>query len=181
MVTPAGKKSGGTPSEAPKARAKEFGGTPSEAPKARAKEFGSAPRRNPFVGIRWGAFTAQFKAYRARHPQSKLKTLRAYAEFVLRQAPSLRSELQLAPSLRSELQLPTRHSLITRKRALFYLNVILKGKAVKREKGAKRAKGAKGAKAVKREKGAKAVKREKGAKGAKAVKREKGAKAAKGF
>ena len=83
--------------------------------KAKAK---AGARRIDFGKIRWGAFTAQFKAYRARHPASRLKTLRAYAEYILRH--------------------PSRHTPLTRKRALFYLNVILKG-GVKREPGAKRA------------------------------------------
>jgi hypothetical protein len=90
--------------------------------KAKAK---AGARRIDFGKIRWGAFTAQFKAYRARHPASRLKTLRAYAEYILRH--------------------PSRHTPLTRKRALFYLNVILKG-GVKREPGARPKGGKKGAK-----------------------------------
>jgi hypothetical protein len=76
------------------------------------KESGSAAgtrvRGVDWGKVKWGAFTESFKRYRAQHPSTRAKDLRGFASLVLRH--------------------PSRFSPILRRRALFYRNVILRGK-----------------------------------------------------
>jgi hypothetical protein len=86
---------------------------------ARASEAQTKARSaagTAFRGIRWGAFTADFRAYAARHPKTRAKTLRDFAALVLRQ--------------------PGRHAPITVKRARFYVNLILPRAAVAKKEAA---------------------------------------------
>jgi hypothetical protein len=67
-------------------------------------------RRIDFSKIKWGTFTKRFKAWKKRHPRqgAKVTTLREFAAYILAH--------------------PDRFSLHARRKALFYRNIILKGK-----------------------------------------------------
>jgi hypothetical protein len=65
-------------------------------------------RRIDFSKIRWGTFTKRFVAWKRRHPRAKVSTLREFAAYVLAH--------------------PDKFSLRARRKALFYRNIILKGK-----------------------------------------------------
>jgi len=65
-------------------------------------------RRIDFSKIRWGTFTARFRSWKRRHPRAKVNTLREFAAYVLAH--------------------PNKFSLRSRRKALFYRNIILKGK-----------------------------------------------------
>jgi hypothetical protein len=68
----------------------------------------SSARRIDFSKIKWGSFTRRFKAWKKRHPHSKVDSLRAFAAHILAH--------------------PSRFSLRMRRKAIFYRNIILKGK-----------------------------------------------------
>jgi len=74
----------------------------------RAHSKRSASRRIDFSKIKWGSFTRRFKAWKRRHPHSKVDSLRAFAAHILAH--------------------PSRFSLRMRRKAIFYRNIILKGK-----------------------------------------------------
>lgn len=65
-------------------------------------------RRIDFSKIRWGTFTKRFLSWKRRHPRAKVNTLREFAAYVLAH--------------------PDKFSLRARRKALFYRNIILKGK-----------------------------------------------------
>jgi hypothetical protein len=65
-------------------------------------------RRIDFSKIRWGTFTARFNSWKRRHPRAKVNTLREFAAYILTH--------------------PDKFSLRARRKALFYRNIILKGK-----------------------------------------------------
>jgi len=67
-----------------------------------------ARRRIDFSKIKWGTFTKRFLAWKRRHPRVKVNSLREFAAYVLSH--------------------PDRFSLHARRKALFYRNIILKGK-----------------------------------------------------
>jgi hypothetical protein len=68
-----------------------------------------APRRRiDFAKIKWGTFTARFLAWKKRHPRAKVNTLREFAAYILAH--------------------PEKFTLHARRKALFYRNIILKGK-----------------------------------------------------
>jgi hypothetical protein len=79
----------------------------------RVKKAGQAVKRGlrrriDFSKIRWGTFTKRFVAWKRRHPRAKVNTLREFAAYVLAH--------------------PDKFSLRARRKALFYRNIILKGK-----------------------------------------------------
>lgn len=57
-----------------------------------------------FAGIKWGKFTAMFEAYRRRHPYTRVKDLKQFADLILTH--------------------PQRFDAKARKRAQFYRNII---------------------------------------------------------
>jgi hypothetical protein len=71
-------------------------------------------RRIDFSKIKWGAFTKMLEEYRKRHPRTRIKTLEQFAHLILREAGRGKPN--------------PKFDLTARRRALFYLNVILKRK-----------------------------------------------------
>ena len=63
--------------------------------------------------IKWGSFTAQFKRYKQQHKYSKMKDLKQFAKYILKNKKRFHSR--------------------TEKRANFYINVILKRKKKKKK------------------------------------------------
>jgi len=67
--------------------------------------------RIDFSKIKWGTFTAMFAAYRRRHPHTRIVNLDQFSRLILAH--------------------PKRFDLKAKRRALFYRNIILKGKGKK--------------------------------------------------
>jgi hypothetical protein len=61
-----------------------------------------------FSRIKWGKFTAMFEAYRRRHPYTRVKDLKQFADLILTH--------------------PQRFDARARKRAQFYKNIIQRNK-----------------------------------------------------
>ena len=64
----------------------------------------SKKRKSLFQKIKWGSFKHQLQNYRGKHPKTKQRTLKKFAQFVRKHPNKFQSK--------------------TRKRANFYVNVI---------------------------------------------------------
>jgi hypothetical protein len=61
-------------------------------------------RKSLFTGVKWGTFSAQFKDYNAKHKTGKKKSLKSFANYIIKHPSHFHSK--------------------TVKRASFYNNVI---------------------------------------------------------